>query len=120
MYKDFFHPTQIYIELEGCILTHAGLNFRNEDLFLHQDFMLWGRGFKSVQPKLGNKLLVHGHTPKPLKYILNQKGNVYNLDGGCVFGKRRKGMGYLVAMILDDMKFVYAKCIDNSRMEFIS
>ncbi len=113
VYKDFFQSTKLYIELEGHILAHAGLKFNKLDLFSDQDFMLWGRGFKSFQPKLGNKLFIHGHTPKPLDYILNQKGNCYNLDGGCVFGNRRKGMGYLVALILDEMKFVYTKCMDT-------
>ncbi len=76
LYKDFFQSTKIIMELDNYILTHAGLNFENEDLFADQDFMLWGREVKSNQPKLGNKILLHGHTPKPLDYILKQKGNV--------------------------------------------
>lgn len=113
IYKDFFNSTKIVIQAERYILVHAGLNFKNEDIFEDQDFILWGRGFKPHQPKLGNKLLLHGHTPKPLEYILNQKGNIYNLDGGCVFLNKRKGLGSLVALILDDMEFVYLKCIDS-------
>lgn len=112
LYKDFFQSTKIIMELDNYILTHAGLNFENEDLFADQDFMLWGRGVKSNQAKLGNKILLHGHTPKPLDYILKLKGNVYNLDGGCVFKKGKKALGYLVALLLDEMRFVYTKCID--------
>ena len=114
-YRNFFAHTKLYLETDGHILVHAGLNFKEDDLFADQDYMLWGRGFRSTQKKLGDRILIHGHTPKPLEYILTQKGNCYNLDGGCVFGNKRKGMGYLVALILDEMKFVYTKCIDKTQ-----
>lgn len=111
-YKSFFKSTQFYEVYKNYIFVHAGLNFDAENIFEDQEAMLWARDFDPFQAKLGNKILIHGHTPTTIDFILNQTGNCINIDGGCVFYKKRKNMGYLIALILDDMKFVYTKCID--------
>ncbi|MGB5024587.1 MAG: metallophosphoesterase [Saprospiraceae bacterium] len=46
VYIDFFNSTKHYLEMDQCILVHAGLNFKNEDLFKDQEAMLWIRKFK--------------------------------------------------------------------------
>jgi serine/threonine protein phosphatase 1 len=105
-YQDFFEKTHLYIETDKYIFVHAGLNFTNENIFEDKEAMLWIRGFNNQQPKLNNKILVHGHTPKPLAEILKQSGNCINIDGGCVY-KNKVGYGNLVALILDTMEYVY-------------
>lgn len=111
-YRSFFKSTQFYEVCKNYIFVHAGLNFEAENIFEDQEAMLWARDFKPIQNRLGSKTMVHGHTPTTIDFILNQSGNCINIDGGCVFYKKRKNMGYLIALILDDMKFVYTKCID--------
>ncbi|MEI2696537.1 MAG: metallophosphoesterase [Saprospiraceae bacterium] len=46
VYIDFFNSTKHYLEMDQYILVHAGLNFKNEDLFKDQEAMLWIRKFK--------------------------------------------------------------------------
>ena len=84
-YQTFFHDTLHYYETEKYIFVHAGLNFLNEDIFEDKTAMLWIRDFDAMQPKLGNKRLIHGHTPKSMTHIIQQKGNCFNIDGGCVY-----------------------------------
>ncbi len=61
--------------------------------------MLWSRDFFPQQPALENRLLIHGHTPIPLTFILKQTGNCINIDGGCVY-TNRPHFGNLVAIDL--------------------
>ncbi len=111
-YQHFFTHLPTHIITAENIFVHAGLNFANDDIFADEEAMLWIRGFEPLQTSLGNKLLVHGHTPMPLQQILQQQGNCINIDGGCVFAKLKEDMGYLVALILENMEYVYVKCLD--------
>ena len=104
-YLSFFMGTEFYIIKDDYIFVHAGLNFENENIFEDRDAMLWERDFNSYQPSLGNKLLIHGHTPEPLKHIINQEGNCLNIDGGCVY-KKHKHLGNLVALDVNDRKYI--------------
>ena len=70
--------------------------------------MLWMRDADPWQPLLGDQLLFHGHTPKTLDYIVNQEGNCYNIDGGCVYNKF-VGLGYLVSINLGDMEYTFVE-----------
>jgi serine/threonine protein phosphatase 1 len=109
-YQDFFKACLYYYETDKYIFVHAGLNFANENIFEDKEAMLWIRRFADNQPKLGNKIMIHGHTPKPLQEILNQKGNCINIDGGCVYIKEKQtGLGNLVAIILETMEYVWVE-----------
>lgn len=110
-YKEFFEQTKFYIETSKYIFVHASLNFHKENIFEDKNAMLWTRDFPSHHQLPGNKILIHGHTPEPLKYILKQKGNYINLDGGCVYKSYRQ-FGNLVALNLTDTKFSVVKCLD--------
>lgn len=112
-YKTFFYQTQYYIETGNFILVHAGLNFRNEDLFADTHAMMWTRGFSVDEKKLAGRIIVHGHTPIPLEVILQQVGEtVIDLDGGCVY-KQLTGMGHLVALSLNKVEFISQKNIES-------
>jgi serine/threonine protein phosphatase 1 len=104
-YRDFFERTQYYFTSGDYIFVHAGLNFSQQDIFEDREAMLWARDFDPQQPVLGNRTLIHGHTPKSLSYIKKQKGNCINIDGGCVY-KERKNMGNLVAFSLPEKEFL--------------
>lgn len=109
-YKDFFEGTDLYLTYEDYIFVHAGLNFETLNIFEDKEAMLWKRDFSPEQPVLGNRILIHGHTPKTLRYIKNQKGNCINIDGGCVY-KDKKGMGNLIAISLPEKEFIVVKNI---------
>ena len=107
-YKDFFEGTVFYLTDENYIFVHAGLNFEASDIFEDKEAMLWKRDFSPEQPVLGNRILILGHTPLPLRSIKNQKGNCINIDGGCVY-KDKKGMGNLIAISLPEKEFIVVK-----------
>jgi serine/threonine protein phosphatase 1 len=110
-YWAFFKETKLYIETEKYIFVHAGLNFHRPDMFEDKEAMLWIRDFSPHQPALQNKILIHGHTPKSLKFILNQKGNCINIDGGCVY-KHLASFGNLVAVDLTNQRFFWEENCD--------
>jgi serine/threonine protein phosphatase 1 len=110
-YVSFFKETRLYLETEKYIFVHAGLNFKRENIFEDKEAMLWERDFSDKQPALKNKLLIHGHTPKSLRFILNQKGNCINIDGGCVYSHLRL-FGKLVAIDLNEKKFIWTENCD--------
>jgi len=111
-YKAFFEQTELYSIYERYIFVHAGLNFKNPDPFEDIDSMLWIRNFEIDNEILGNRILIHGHTPTDLESILAQVGRiVINLDGGCVY-KQRVGLGNLIGLNVRDGKFMVVKNID--------
>jgi serine/threonine protein phosphatase 1 len=108
-YKTFFYQTQYYFETGKYILVHAGLNFRNDDPFEDTHAMMWIRGFKVDEKKLGDRIIVHGHTPIPWDIIQKQRGeNVIDIDGGCVY-TNLTGFGHLVALHLNSGEFIAEK-----------
>jgi len=108
-YLSFFEKTERCLTYEKFIIVHAGLNFNHDNLFEDEEAMLWTRDMKIDKQKLGDRVIVHGHTPKPLDSILsqNQQGAV-NIDGGCVY-HTAKGFGFLVAYNLTERMFHYAR-----------
>jgi serine/threonine protein phosphatase 1 len=113
VYQLFFTETVTHVVTDKYIFVHAGLDFSNDNIFENQEAMLWIRGNESYTDKIGNKKLVHGHTPIDLNYLLHQKGNIINIDGGCYLFHESETKGYLVALILDSMEYVYLKYDEN-------
>lgn len=104
-YMRFFEQTRMYVDAGRFIAVHAGLDFRLPDPFSDPESMLWIRNFPVDNSFLGERLLIHGHTPRELDYILSQKlRSSVNIDGGCVY-HWLPGMGHLVALSLEDEKF---------------
>ena len=54
-YIDWMKNTEYYIELDNCILVHAGFNFKIENPFEDKYSMLWLRDFKVDKNKTGGK-----------------------------------------------------------------
>jgi len=108
-YKRFFYETQYCVETGNYILVHAGLNFRHDNPFEDKHAMMWIRGFRVDEKKLGGRIIVHGHTPIPWEIIQTQNGQqVIDIDGGCVYPKLH-GFGHLVAMNLTTGEFLAEK-----------
>lgn len=105
-YLDFFAGTEFHKEGRHFITAHAGLNFDAADPFQDLESLLWIRGFRVDAHFLKGRLLIHGHTPIPGNQLLAQplEGAV-NIDGGCVYNSR-PDMGQLVALSLEEQKFL--------------
>lgn len=113
-YMSFIKSLDYFLELPDFVLVHASLNLDIEDYRTDKETMLYGRSHGYSHAKVGDKQILHGHTPKPLEEILEQGDNgfwprVINLDAGCVFTKTDQNFGYLVAFNMDKPEFIYAK-----------
>ena len=104
-YLAFFDRAKYYVETDKYIFVHAGLDFDAENIFEDREAMLWIRDYNEFEPSIGNKILFHGHTPKPVDFIKNQQGNCINLDGGCVYTEEPL-LGNLVAVLLPQLEYV--------------
>ena len=103
-YLYFFDNLKYYFEIEGFVLTHAGLNFDNENPYEDTYSMLWTRSKFVNKDKIGGRRLICGHTPHILNDIFNSlKEDKIQLDGGCVYSKTHPGRGYLIGIDLDTL-----------------
>jgi len=107
LYIEFFKRLPWYLQTEGFFFVHAGLNPVAEDPLSDTFTMIWTRQEEYNQKFLKGKKLIHGHSPQPLKRILDMIDDpetmVYNLDGGCIY-RNYPGMGNLVALNLGTME----------------
>jgi serine/threonine protein phosphatase 1 len=112
---DFMRKLPYYIELDDYFIVHAGINFKAEDPFKDTRSMVWCRDCYNDLSLSGNRSMVHGHTPLPLKQIQSmaeRKGeNQLNIDAGCVYKGYAK-MGNLVALDLDNRKVYHTENMD--------
>lgn len=109
VYKNFFKRTKYFIKSGKFIFVHAGLNFQTAFPFEDKYSMLWLREIHIDKERLGNRFIIHGHTPRPMEFIMNQqeKSSV-NIDGGCVFNNN-DGLGNLVALNITEGRFIIAR-----------
>ncbi|HEY6976090.1 MAG TPA: metallophosphoesterase, partial [Chitinophagaceae bacterium] len=115
-YKAFFNATKFYFETNDFIFVHAGLNFQVQALFEDTFSMLWIRNMKVDKKRVGDKVIIHGHTPTPLKVVkknlaLIHKTGALNIDTGCVM-KDYHGYGYLSALEVGTMQLYSVENID--------
>jgi serine/threonine protein phosphatase 1 len=103
-------------ELEDYVFVHAGLDFKLDNPLTEtpEDFMLWERnGWVNFdQKKIGNRMLVVGHTPTSKQNIIaSLDTGLINIDRGCIF----KGADYnhLAVLNLDTKWFRFIKNIDE-------
>ena len=102
-YIDWMKETKYYIELDKCILVHAGLNFGIGNPYDDVRSMMWIRDFKVDKNKIGDKKVIHGHVPVEMSMIELFKNNKYDflsLDNG-VYYKNKEGFGNLLAYNID-------------------
>lgn len=107
-YIDFLNSLPYYFTLEKFYLVHAGFNFKDPNPFQDTDAMMSIRNFHIDKEKLGDKRIIHGHTPLPLTEIkkdLSEDLPAYNLDGGCVY-KSIPDLQYLLALELNSWELI--------------
>lgn len=114
MYIDWMRNTKYYIELDKCILVHAGLNFGINNPFDDIRSMMWIRDFKVDKNKAGGKKVIHGHVPVEMTMIELFKNNKYDflsLDNG-VYYNNKEGFGNLLAYNIDTEEILIQPNID--------
>lgn len=116
-YISFIAGMPYYHEAGEFLIVHAGLNFDLEDPFRDDYSMLNIRQMDVEPEKVGNRILIHGHTPVPWKTIQEKIGNgkidvEYNLDAGCVYPEY-EDYGRLVALDLDSWEVYSRKNIED-------
>jgi serine/threonine protein phosphatase 1 len=91
-YIDFMKAMPLVMEVGNYILVHGGLNFNQTDPLKPTQQMIWIRDwYNKINYKwLGNRIILHGHTPQRVIETEQQLADldldfVLNLDCGCVF-----------------------------------
>lgn len=113
---EWMQSLPLFLEPEGYFMVHAGLDFRLPDPLEDEMGMLYLRDwYENLNREwLGDRILVHGHTPVPKEQILQQRDNlaalpVLNIDAGCVYAGRRPGLGYLCALDLESQELYFVE-----------
>jgi serine/threonine protein phosphatase 1 len=109
--------TSYYFQDERYIFVHAGLNHLTELPLKDYNAMMWIREFDVTKQLTGGRILIHGHTPTPLKIIQHQIKNSeiqleICLDNGCVFKGKSEGLGNLLSLELSTNKLFIQHNID--------
>lgn len=107
-YPHFIAQTELYCEIPGHILVHAGLNFEKTDPFCDLWALLWSRQWQdTIRPDwLNGRVILHGHTPISLTAFKAQFSgknpvHVLNLDLGCSINQPEAGFGHLCAFEIE-------------------
>ncbi|NJL76490.1 MAG: hypothetical protein HC892_17230 [Saprospiraceae bacterium] len=116
-YLAFFSELGYYFEVDDYILVHAGLSFKHENPLEDHHQLLWIRDwYKDIDfDWLQNRIVVHGHTPIPVKSIQDWSKQVslwqvLGIDAGCVYQDER--YNHLCALELTSKELFFQKNID--------
>lgn len=111
VYLDFLRNLPNIIEIPGFVLVHAGLDPYSDPPSRNREYLLWNRTQSHHISYLGDRRLVHGHTPRTLMEIRTilegPAPRIIPLDSGCVY-RNRPGMGYLSGLDLDQL-YLFSK-----------
>ncbi|GAB4243020.1 MAG: metallophosphoesterase family protein [Saprospiraceae bacterium] len=106
---------------DDYILVHAGLNFYNEDPLEPDPDMLTLRSWYRTTDYewLGNRKIIHGHTPKPREHIYElflvlDDFRILDIDAGC-YAVHLPGLGHLCAFDMTNKELYFQKNIDEMR-----
>lgn len=117
-YKYFFKTLLHYkIVNKKFIAVHAGLNFKNTDIFEDKYALFWERNTQINYDILMDRYIIHGHTPQTIEQTteqLNQidKNRIVNIDNGCVF-RNIDEYGMLTAIELGTWKIYSSHNMEN-------
>jgi serine/threonine protein phosphatase 1 len=116
LYIRFFSKLPLYEETEDFLIVHAGVPPGISDIKDHPETVLWTRDETINEKILGNRRLVHGHTPVPKEMIRERigdpKAKTFNLDAGCVYN-RFPSLGNLAALNMDSLQLFHLENIDQ-------
>ena len=115
-YVDWMDNLPHYVEFQDYIFVHAGLNFEMPNPLEGEHSMLWIRNWYTDVDFdwLGNRIIVHGHTPFKKASIEEMFTKidylqVLDIDAGCCFDYA--GLGHLCAVDLTNRELYFRKRI---------
>ena len=118
LYIDWVRALPYFFQVDQYILVHAGLSFETANPLTDFSEMLWIRYWYDAIDKswLGDRIIIHGHTPVPKDQIIAQAKNweqlpVLDIDAGCAH--TREGMGFLCAFDLDSHQLFFQERLDD-------
>lgn len=117
-YINWVNSLDYYLELPGYFLVHAGLNFQLSDPLFDTVSMLWIRSWRHTIDRgwLGDRVIVHGHTPQPAEAIREQLDLLDHtpalcIDCGCAIGQAPYGQ--LCAFDLGNRELYFQKNVEE-------
>ncbi len=112
-YLDWMESLPYYLETDGYLFVHAGIDTNKNEPLADQESMLWARRWSAKLNRewLGERIIVHGHTPTHYQEIqLSVQALEYlpviNIDAGC-FATAREGCGFLCGLELGTHRLVF-------------
>ena len=110
---DFIEQMPYYIELDDCILVHAGLDLEAEKPFEETEDMLWIKDWQYLPGKLNNKSIIHGHQSQSLidiKKMIDNREKKICIDNCC--NSTEPEFGNLLCLNLDSYELTIQRNID--------
>lgn len=118
IYLNFMDELDYYAEVDEFILVHAGLNFRKHNPLEIGEDMMWIRWWYDELDRnwLGDRIIIHGHTPIEMKKILRMSKRmkhlqVLDIDNGC-FATFQHDMGQLCAFDMTNRTLYFQPNVD--------
>lgn len=121
-YIDFMSNLPFYHLSDNYILVHAGLNFKlGDDPLRNEEDMMWMRHWYNQIDRdwLGNRIVIHGHTPQIKMDTMAQLKNlnklpVLDIDCGIYLrSKLYKGFGHLCAFDMTNQMLYFQENVDE-------
>ena len=120
-YIDFLKTLPLYRLTEQYILVHAGLDFSRGNPLHYNDGLLWVRDWydRIDREWLGNRIVVHGHTPQTKMATTEQLKNLKQLPvldidcGGFAKSKLKIGLGNLCAFDLTNQELYFQENVED-------
>ncbi|MCU0392787.1 MAG: metallophosphoesterase [Thermoflexibacter sp.] len=114
-YLPFFYHLPYYFELDNFYIVHGGFDFQSPDPLNNYGEMAWIRDFEIDKKIVGNKKIIHGHTPELIMMIkddIEKNRQKICIDNGCVY-KHKWFLGSLLCLDLDSLLLYEQPNIDN-------
>lgn len=120
-YIDFLQTLPFYHLSGQYILVHAGLDFSRGNPLHYDDGLLWVRDWYDQIDRewLGNRIVVHGHTPQTKMATTEQLKNLKQLPaldidcGAFAKSKLKIGLGNLCAFDLTNQELYFQKNVED-------
>ena len=116
-YFNFIEAMPLVVEVGNYILVHGGLNFNAKNPLTPNQQMIWIRDwYNKINYKwLGNRYIIHGHTPQSVQetrhqFTLLEYDRVLNIDCGCVFNG--DSLNTLVCFELNSKQLYFQKNVE--------
>lgn len=117
IYIDFIKSMKTFHCIDNYILVHAGIDMTIDNPLNDDKSLLWLRDWevKYNSDWLGDRIVIHGHTPIFKSEIIkqfNENKKVVCIDNG-VFMKHKENYSSLCVLKLDDLSFYFEENIEN-------